>query len=178
MVAVSARALADGPYLANGVKVGEVSQDSAVVWARLTAEPKRREGIVFKGPLTTLPADVKVDDLEGAVPGAPDVCGCASARKRICPTPRRLHGRRGGGKRLHLRDPDHRSQAGDGLSLCCRGRAAGRPTRCRPACRGRFETMPPAECRGRRVLHGHHRPDVQGSGRSATASSSMTRWPP
>jgi alkaline phosphatase D len=62
---------ADGPYLANGVKVGEVSQESAVLWARLTAEPERREGIVLKRAATTLPADVKVDDLHGAVPGAP-----------------------------------------------------------------------------------------------------------
>jgi len=30
---------AAGPYLGNGVKVGEVDQDSAVVWVRLTAEP-------------------------------------------------------------------------------------------------------------------------------------------
>jgi alkaline phosphatase D len=62
---------ADGPHLATGVKVGEVSQDSAIVWARLTAEPHRRSGIRLKEPVATLPADVKVDDLDGAVPGAP-----------------------------------------------------------------------------------------------------------
>jgi len=31
--------LATGPYFGNGVKVGEVNQDSAVVWLRLTAQP-------------------------------------------------------------------------------------------------------------------------------------------
>lgn len=30
---------ADGPYLGNGIKVGEVDQDSAIIWARLTAAP-------------------------------------------------------------------------------------------------------------------------------------------
>lgn len=30
---------AAGPFLGNGVKVGEVDQDSALVWVRLTAEP-------------------------------------------------------------------------------------------------------------------------------------------
>ncbi|MGQ9649917.1 MAG: alkaline phosphatase D family protein [Phycisphaerae bacterium] len=60
-----------GPYLANGVKVGEVSQHSALVWARLTAEPTPRKGIVLKGQVATLPADVKVEDLQGAVLGAP-----------------------------------------------------------------------------------------------------------
>lgn len=62
---------ADGPFLASGVKVGDVSGESAVVWVRLTAEPKRREGIVLKGPVTTLPAGVNVNDLQGAVPGSP-----------------------------------------------------------------------------------------------------------
>jgi len=31
--------LASGPYFGNGVKVGEVDQNSAVLWVRLTAEP-------------------------------------------------------------------------------------------------------------------------------------------
>ncbi|HRR85961.1 MAG TPA: hypothetical protein P5316_13205, partial [Phycisphaerae bacterium] len=67
-MALTGPAPANGPYLASGVKLGEVSQDSALVWVRLTAEPKRRDGIVLKG-LTTLPADVQVNDLQGAVPG-------------------------------------------------------------------------------------------------------------
>ncbi len=62
---------ADGPYLANGVKVADVSQESATIWARLTAEARRRDGIILKGLVATLPAGAKVDDLQGAVPGAP-----------------------------------------------------------------------------------------------------------
>lgn len=35
---------ADGPYFASGIKVGEATQDSAIVWVRLTAEPEARFG--------------------------------------------------------------------------------------------------------------------------------------
>ncbi len=62
---------ADGPCLANGVKVGEVSEDSAIVWVRLTREAQRRSGITLRGNSATLPSDVTIDDLDGAVPGAP-----------------------------------------------------------------------------------------------------------
>lgn len=63
--------LAEGPYLANGVKLADVAQDAATVWVRLTAEPKPRKGIILKGQVAMLPADVRVEDLQGAVPGAP-----------------------------------------------------------------------------------------------------------
>ncbi len=55
------------------MKVGEVSQTEAIVWVRLTARPSRNaQGAVYKGrPAEVLPADVKVDDLHGAAPGAP-----------------------------------------------------------------------------------------------------------
>ncbi|GIW82411.1 MAG: alkaline phosphatase [Gemmatales bacterium] len=58
---------------ATGVKVGEVTQTSAVVWMRLTKNSSRnRDGIVRKGrPAKVLPADISVDKLEGACPGAP-----------------------------------------------------------------------------------------------------------
>src|SRR5688572_17915016 len=57
---------------ATGVKIGEVSDTSAIVWMRVSAEPSRkRKGILRRsrraGPL---PDNVKVDDLEGACPGA------------------------------------------------------------------------------------------------------------
>ncbi len=31
----------EGPYLATGIKIGEVSQTEAIVWVRLTENPKR-----------------------------------------------------------------------------------------------------------------------------------------
>jgi len=87
----AARASAGPPYQANGVKVGEVTQDSAIVWTRLTRNPKRlddgaqwlkgkriggtessgkskRAGIV---PGSQFPEGATLDDMEGAVPGAP-----------------------------------------------------------------------------------------------------------
>ena len=85
-------ARAGPPYQANGVKVGEVTQDSAIVWTRLTrsarrlddgaqwlpgkrrvdpAAPEKQQrgrGIV---PGSQLPEGATLDDMEGAVPGAP-----------------------------------------------------------------------------------------------------------
>jgi len=34
----TATAFSDGPYFASGIKIGEVNQDSAIVWVRLTQE--------------------------------------------------------------------------------------------------------------------------------------------
>lgn len=65
--------LAQETRQATGVKVGEVTENSVMVWMRVTAkaarnpdgrEPRGREAGV-------LPPDVKVDDLRGAAPGAP-----------------------------------------------------------------------------------------------------------
>jgi len=58
-------------HQATGVKVGEVTPDSAIVWMRLTAGSKRKaDGVVVKGRAAeTLPAGTSVDDLEGACPG-------------------------------------------------------------------------------------------------------------
>ncbi|MBN1420300.1 MAG: alkaline phosphatase D family protein [Planctomycetes bacterium] len=58
---------------ATGVKVGEVSPDSAIVWMRVTANAARiRDGILRRGrPAKVLPPEVAVDALEGACPGAP-----------------------------------------------------------------------------------------------------------
>src|SRR5437868_1759130 len=64
-----------GSRQATGVKVGEVSQTSAIVWLRLTAQAAlNTEGKSIrtrKGE--TLPTDVKIDGLRGACPGAPGV---------------------------------------------------------------------------------------------------------
>jgi len=58
---------------ATGVKVGEVTDTSAIVWVRLTQEAGRNEkGTTLKGKDRhyTLPADISVDTLQGACPGA------------------------------------------------------------------------------------------------------------
>src|SRR6185436_3626623 len=70
-------AAADAPaiYQATGVKVGEVTESSAIVWTRLTASPTRNSGgtvIPKRGakgeprPQVTVP----VAQIEGACPGA------------------------------------------------------------------------------------------------------------
>lgn len=68
---VGSVSLAQETHQATGVKVGEVTDTSAIVWMRLTAKSGRNnEGIVRKGkPAKLLPADVSVDALEGSCPG-------------------------------------------------------------------------------------------------------------
>ncbi len=59
---------------ANGVKVGEVTPTSAIVWTRLTANAERnRNGLAIVGKAnrkTFVPVSVPVEQLEGACPGA------------------------------------------------------------------------------------------------------------
>jgi len=62
-------------HFASGFRVGEVTQDSAILWARLTAHPDRNWGGVVPSPLmsptrvfVTFP-DIPASDWEGAVPG-------------------------------------------------------------------------------------------------------------
>jgi alkaline phosphatase D len=55
-----------GAHLAMGFRVGEVTQDSAIVWTRVTAH-SRRNAETGKNP----EADDDIARLEGAVPGAP-----------------------------------------------------------------------------------------------------------
>ena len=67
-----------GVYLGNGMKIGEVDQDSAIIWTRLTAtEELNRDGATFvpakkKRAKPTmakqLPEGKTLDDMEGAVP--------------------------------------------------------------------------------------------------------------
>jgi len=64
-----------GPFQATGVRVGEVTDTSAIVWARLTRSAQRNnDGVVFpakphkKNPQ---PVTVPVAQIEGACPGMP-----------------------------------------------------------------------------------------------------------
>jgi alkaline phosphatase D len=74
---MAAGASAEG-YFANGIKIGEVDQDSAIVWTRLTRNPAMNlDGAAFlktKNHVVPaskqLPAGKTLDDMEGAVPGA------------------------------------------------------------------------------------------------------------
>lgn len=73
---VSASALAaeeTGPFQATGVRVGEATQNSAIVWARLTNHAERNnEGVVFPKKVDRKnyrPTTVPVEQIEGACPG-------------------------------------------------------------------------------------------------------------
>lgn len=67
-------------YFANGIKIGEVDQDSAIVWTRLTRNPAiDLDGTKFKKVSSKVPVPAEMqlpdgktlDDMVGAVPGAP-----------------------------------------------------------------------------------------------------------
>jgi len=61
----------DGTRQATGVKVGEVTETSAIVWMRVTAKHQRnKEGTIRRGKPAPFSAELKVDELEGACPGA------------------------------------------------------------------------------------------------------------
>ena len=88
-------ALSDGPYQATGIKIGEVTDNSAIVWTRLTLHPERvgaeapmpeilysdaKTGELITrtqgrrpsaAPVVRFPADSTMDTIEGAVPGTP-----------------------------------------------------------------------------------------------------------
>jgi alkaline phosphatase D len=63
------------PHYATGPRVGEVSQDSAIIWARLSADAERNWDGVVPAPLMSPTRvisespDIPVSDWEGAVPG-------------------------------------------------------------------------------------------------------------
>ena len=88
------RSLSDGPYQATGIRIGEVTDHSAIVWTRLTRQPQRmgpespmptiryRDSkigtLVDKpgggrdsAPVVQFPNGSTIDTIEGAVPGAP-----------------------------------------------------------------------------------------------------------
>ena len=84
----------DGPYLATGIKIGEVTQTEALIWVRLTANPVRvgedapLPTILYKNektgemqerqggrrpniqPVTTYPEGYHVGNIQGATPGS------------------------------------------------------------------------------------------------------------
>jgi alkaline phosphatase D len=81
----------EGPYLATGIKIGEVSQTEAIVWVRLTESPQRvgkdapmpevrykdretgelfeRSGRPDATPVVTYPEGFTIATVEGATPG-------------------------------------------------------------------------------------------------------------
>jgi alkaline phosphatase D len=83
-----------GPYQATGIKIGEVTHDSAIVWTRLTRNPervgseapmpevsyrnpktgeivKKRSGRPDLTPIVNFPEGSTIETIEGAVPGMP-----------------------------------------------------------------------------------------------------------
>ena len=60
-------------YQANGIKIGEVTQDSAIIWTRLTKNPSANtNGEKFpkvSKEAEQIPKGKKLEDMEGAVPG-------------------------------------------------------------------------------------------------------------
>ncbi len=95
-----------GPYLATGIKIGEVNQSEAIVWVRLTENPKRvgteaprpdvkyidpesgdlieRIGRSDMIPVVTYPEGYSVRNIEGACPGTP---GMARIRFKMANDP-------------------------------------------------------------------------------------------
>ncbi len=86
--------LSDGPYQATGIKIGEVTYNTAIVWTRLTRHPervdseapmpevsyrdpktgkiiKKRSGRPDLTPIVNFPKDSTIETIEGAVPGTP-----------------------------------------------------------------------------------------------------------
>jgi len=89
------KALSQGPYQATGIKIGEVTDSSAIVWTRLTQHPervgsdaptpkvsyrdvatdnlsgRRGSGRPDRTPVVEYPDGSTINTIEGAVPGAP-----------------------------------------------------------------------------------------------------------
>ena len=86
--------LSDWPYQATGIKIGEVTYNTAIVWTRLTRNPervgskapmpevsyrdpktgkivKKRSGRPDLTPIVNFPEDSTIETIEGAVPGTP-----------------------------------------------------------------------------------------------------------
>jgi alkaline phosphatase D len=86
--------LSNGPYQATGIKIGEVTNNSAIVWTRLTRNPQRVDfgepmtEVSYRDPKTgkivkknqgrpnmtlivNFPKDSTIETIEGAVPGTP-----------------------------------------------------------------------------------------------------------
>ncbi len=89
------KALSDGPYQATGIRIGEVTDNSAIIWTRLTRHPERvgaeaplpkilyresetgalldkpKGGRSGSTPVVRFPDGSTIETIEGAVPGAP-----------------------------------------------------------------------------------------------------------
>ncbi len=86
--------ISSGPYQATGIKIGEVTYDTAIVWTRLTRNPGRvdfgepmpeisyrnpktgkiiqkNQGRPNLEPIVNFPKDSNIETIEGAVPGMP-----------------------------------------------------------------------------------------------------------
>jgi alkaline phosphatase D len=59
----------DGPHLGNGLKIGEVTSDSAIVWVRLTASKERVSAPFGSPPPAQRVVDAEIAKLPGALPG-------------------------------------------------------------------------------------------------------------
>jgi alkaline phosphatase D len=58
-------------HMANGIKIGEVRQNSAIIWTRLTKNEERNlQGLAFSKAEEGVPAGRTLDEMEGSVPGA------------------------------------------------------------------------------------------------------------
>jgi alkaline phosphatase D len=72
---LTALAAGSETHQATGIKVGEVTDTSAIIWTRLTASSLRNnQGVVIKGkidPNKPIKVTVPLTELEGACPGAP-----------------------------------------------------------------------------------------------------------
>ena len=55
----------DGPYLANGIKIGEVDQHSAIVWVRLTRDATYNlSGEAWSSKAESVPVGKSIGDME------------------------------------------------------------------------------------------------------------------
>ncbi|MHC4737166.1 MAG: hypothetical protein ACYTDW_22400 [Planctomycetota bacterium] len=94
LLAVCSNGTCDGPYQATGIRIGEVTDNAAIVWTRLTQNPervgpeapmpevryldsktgkltKKRKGRPDLAPVVRFPENSTIDTFEGAAPGAP-----------------------------------------------------------------------------------------------------------
>ncbi|MBN2309273.1 MAG: alkaline phosphatase D family protein [Candidatus Hydrogenedentes bacterium] len=83
LAACAAAAEPSGVHMANGIKIGEVTQQSAIIWTRLTIAPERnRDGFPFPDvdggrnagadlSIKKLTGGHPLPDMEGSAPGAP-----------------------------------------------------------------------------------------------------------
>ena len=62
---------AESVHMANGIKIGEVTSDSAIIWTRLTITPEANwEGIPFKPNDSKVPQGKTLAEMQGSAMGA------------------------------------------------------------------------------------------------------------